>query len=163
MAATPVDESVQISYLADRPGVGTALIPALLEHWKPWFPEDTWMARQRRLEQHLNRDALPIAWVAHIDDEPVGTAALRAADLPGHEHLTPWLGGVFVHRPFRRRGVGSALCGVVEDKARALGFERLYLFTPDQQALYARLGWGTVTRVEWRGRPCDLMVKTLRP
>jgi GNAT superfamily N-acetyltransferase len=155
--------TVQISYLADRPGVGTALIPALLEHWKPWFPEDTWVARQRRLEQHMNREELPIGWVAHIGDEAIGTAALRAADLPGHGHLTPWLGGLFVRRPFRRRGIATALCTVVEEKARALGFDRLYLFTPDQQALYARLGWSTVERVDWRGRGCDLMVKALHP
>jgi N-acetylglutamate synthase-like GNAT family acetyltransferase len=70
---------------------------------------------------------------------------------------------VFVRRSFRRRGIASALCEVVVDKARGLGFERLYLFTPDQQALYARLGWSTVERVEWRGLSCDLMVKLLRP
>lgn len=154
-------EPAQISYLADQPGLGTALIPALLEHWRPWFPEDTWVARQRRLEQHMNREVLPIAWVAHLGDEPIGTAALRVADLHGHEHLTPWLGGVFVRRPFRRQGIASALCRVVEEKARALGFEQIYLFTPDQQALYARLGWGTVELVEWRERTCALMVKSL--
>jgi GNAT superfamily N-acetyltransferase len=155
--------TVQISYLADRPDLGTALVPALLEHWKPFFPEDTWVARQRRLEQHMNREVLPIGWVAHIGDEAVGTAALRATDLHGHEHLTPWLGGVFVRRPFRRRSIASSLCGVVEDKARALGFDRLYLFTIDQQALYARLGWSPIERVEFRGLGCELMVKPLRP
>jgi len=153
--------TLEISRFVDRPGLAEGLVPALLDHWRPWFPEDTWEARARRLEQHMNRDALPIGWVAHIGDQAIGTAALRSADLPGHEHLTPWLGGVFVRPEFRRRGVASALCAVVEDQARALGFERLYLFTLDQQALYRGLRWSPLERIAWRGVNCELMVKAI--
>src|ERR1700690_132407 len=96
--------TLQISLFVDRPGLAEGLVPALLEHWRPWFPDDTWEARTRRLEQHMNR------------------------------------------------GV------VVEDQARALGFERLYLFTLDQQALYRGLGWSPLERIAWRGVDCDLMV-----
>ena len=66
----------------------------------------------------MNRDQLPIAWVAHANGQLLGTAALRVHDLEGREDLTPWLGGVFVGSQFRRRGIGAALCATVEEAAR---------------------------------------------
>ena len=57
----------------------------------------------------MNRDQLPIAWVAHANGQLLGTAALRVHDLEGREDLTPWLGGVFVASHFRRRGISAAL------------------------------------------------------
>ena len=65
----------------------------------------------------MNRDELPIAWVAHANGQLFGTAALRVHDLEGREDLTPWLGGVFVGSHFRRRGIGAALCATVKDEA----------------------------------------------
>jgi GNAT superfamily N-acetyltransferase len=55
----------------------------------------------------MNRDELPIAWVAHANGQLLGTAALRVHDLEGREDLTPWLGGVFVDSEFRGRGIGG--------------------------------------------------------
>ena len=114
-----------------------------------------------RFRAHMNRDALPVAWLAHEDGRALGTAALRVSDLPGREALSPWLGGVYVAPPFRGRGIASALCRVVEERASALGHERLYLFTLDQQRLYARLGWRPLEQASWRGRTADVMWKPL--
>ena len=98
---------------------------------------------------------------AHEAGQAIGTASLRASDLPGREELSPWLGGVYVAPAFRGRGIASALCRTVEERAAALGHDRLYLFTLDQQALYQRLGWRAIERTSWRGRAIDLMVKAL--
>lgn len=152
---------MRISYLADVPDLADQLIPGLLDHWRPVVPEDTAEARRQRFRAHMNRDALPIAWLAHEDGQALGTASLRVADLPGREELTPWLGGVYVAPPFRGRGIASALCHVVEGQAAALGHERLYLFTLDQRPLYERLGWRLLERAQWCGREADVMSKTL--
>jgi GNAT superfamily N-acetyltransferase len=154
-------EKVVISYLADRPELVSGLIPGLLEHWADLLPEMTWELREARFREHANRDVLPIAWIAHEGAQAAGTASLRVSDLEGREELTPWLGGVFVRREFRGRGIASALCRAVEARARALRFERLYLFTSDQESLYHRLGWEPMERVAWRGRACQLMIKNL--
>ena len=81
--------------------------------------EETPEARIKKLKAHMNRDKLPIAWVAHANGQPLGTAALRVHDLEGREDLTPWLGGVFVGSHFRRLGIGAALCATVEDGCNA--------------------------------------------
>lgn len=152
---------MRISYLVDQPGLAAGLIPGLLEHWREILPEQTWDGRADRFREHMNRDVLPIAWIAHEDGLAAGTAALRASDLHGREELGPWLGGVYVHPPYRGRGIASALCQTVADKARDLGFRRLFLFTLDQQSLYARAGWRFHESTCWRGRPADIMVREL--
>jgi N-acetylglutamate synthase-like GNAT family acetyltransferase len=90
-----------------------------------------------------------------------GTAALRVQDFEGRENLTPWLGGLLVTAQFRRRGIGSALCRVVEEKARALGVQTLYLFTLDKQAWFAATGWIMSEPCSWRGHPGNIMKKQL--
>lgn len=148
-----------ISYLADKPELAAQLIPGLLEHWSYIFPNQTAAERAAKFKAHLNRDELPIAWVAHDGDTALGTAALRKFDLEGREDLGPWLGGVFVLPRHRGRGIASALCRVVEDKAHSQGVSRLYLFTHGQEALYERLGWSTFEEMKWHGHACSIMSK----
>src|SRR5712691_4965416 len=132
---------VQISYLIEHPEYISQLAQWLFEQWGSILGEVTPEARIKKLKTHMNRDKLTIAWVAHANGQVLGTAALRVHDLEGREDLTPWLGGVFVGSPFRRRGIGAALCATIEDKARSRGIQTLYLFTLNKQAWYLRLGW----------------------
>jgi GNAT superfamily N-acetyltransferase len=152
---------MQVDYLADHPEFIAPLAQGLLEHYRRLRPEDTIQTRTAKLRTHLQRDTLPIAWVAHAEEDLLGTAALRVHDLEGREDLTPWLGGVFVLPPHRRRGIGQALCAVVEEKAASLGVSVLHLFTLDRQAWYARLGWSLVAPCTWRGHPGSIMCKRL--
>jgi len=154
---------VDISYLADHPEFVPALARGLLEQWRFVGGEQTLESRTARLRAHLNRDLLPIAWVAHADGQPLGTAALRVHDLESRPDLTPWLGGVYVAPPYRRQGIGAALCAAVEQKAQALGYGELFLFTLDKQAWYAALGWKAPEPIVWRGHPGVVMRKRLSP
>jgi predicted N-acetyltransferase YhbS len=131
----------------------------MLEYWRSALPEDTLETRIEKLRGHLNRDTLPIAWIAHDKGAVLGTAALRVLDLHGFEQFTPWLGGVFVLPEYRCRGIGSALCLHVEAQAARMGYSQLYLFTLDQQALYGKLGWKHLQETQWNGEPASLMVK----
>jgi predicted N-acetyltransferase YhbS len=149
-----------ISYLADHPGVVSVLAPEIAAHWQPYLPDETVEKRIAKLRAHLNKETIPIAWIAHNEGEVLGTAALRVHDLEGREDLTPWLGGVFVRRQFRGQGIASALCRAAEEKAWALGFERLFLFTLDHQSLYSRLGWSNLEPARWRGHDSEIMVKS---
>src|SRR5213082_4234186 len=93
---------VQISYLIEHPEYIPQLGQWLFEQWDSILGEKNPEARIKKLKTHMNRDKLPIAWVAHANGQLLGTAALRLHDLEGREDLTPWLGGVFVGSDFRR-------------------------------------------------------------
>jgi len=153
---------VRISYLTEYPEYIPQLAQWLFECWGSILGEETPEARITKLKAHMNRDELPIAWVAHAHGQLLGTAALRVNNLEGREDLTPWLGGVFVGSQFRRRGIGAALCATVEDAARSRGIQTLYLFTLDKQAWYSRLGWKVLGPCVWHQRPGDIMCKQLQ-
>ena len=153
---------VRISYLIEHPEYIPQLAQWLFEQWGPVLGEKNLEVRIKKLQAHMNRDELPIAWVAHANGELLGTAALRVHDLEGREDLTPWLGGVFVGSEFRRRGIGAALCATVEDAARSRGIQTLYLFTLDKQTWYARLGWTMLGPCVWHQRSGDIMCKRLQ-
>ena len=150
-----------IDLLVNRPDDIDVLVGPMFEYWQRVPSDDTIMARRERLRGHLNSTKLPIAWVAHDRGVVLGTAALRTTDLPGHDHLTPWLSGVFVLPEYQRRGVGTALCLHVESCARKMGYTQLYLFTLDQQALYSRIGWRTMDKGVWMGIEADIMTKSV--
>jgi predicted N-acetyltransferase YhbS len=153
---------LRLSHLVDYPEYIPQLAQWLFEEWDSILGERTLDARIKKLQAHLNRDKLPIAWVAHENGQVLGTAALRVHDLEGREDLTPWLGGVFVGPEFRRRGIGAALCATVEDTARSRGTQTLYLFTLDKQTWYSRLGWTALGPCVWHQRSGDIMCKELQ-
>src|SRR5205085_10269672 len=153
---------VQISYLIEHSEYIPQLAQWLFKQWDSILGEETPDARIKKLKTHMNRDKLPIAWVAHANRQLLGIAALRVHDLEGREDLTPWLGGVFVGSNFRRQGIGTALCAAVEEEARSRQIQTLYLFTLDKQAWYARLGWTGLGPCLWQQRSGDIMCKQLR-
>jgi N-acetylglutamate synthase-like GNAT family acetyltransferase len=153
---------VRISYLVEHPEYIPQLAQWLFEQWDAILGEKTLEARIKKVNAHMNRDQLPIAWVAHANGQLLGTAALRVHDLEGREDLTPWLGGVLVGSQFRRRGTGAALCATVEEAARSRGIQTLYLFTLDKQAWYSRQGWTVLAPCVWHERSGDIMSKSLQ-
>src|SRR4029434_3824061 len=150
---------VRINYLVDYPEYIPQLAQWLFEEWGAILGEKTLEARIKKLNAHMNRDQLPVAWVAHANEQPLGTAALRVHDLEGREDLTPSVGGVVGGMQFRRRGIGEALCATVENAARSRGIQTLYLFTLDKQAWYSRLGWTVLGPCVWHERTREIMRK----
>ncbi len=107
-------------------------------------PAVTLADRMTRLARGLQTAALPLALVALAEEgEPVGAASLQATTVT-HDHLSPWLSSVVVPSCYRGQGVASALSLWAVKEARRLGFAELFLFTPHDAALYARLGWQTL-------------------
>ena len=153
---------MKISSLENYPEFIEILAPWVAEHWQPILTQETVESRAAKFRAHLNHDTLPIAWVAHSGGEFLVQRALRVHDLPGHENLTPWLGGVYVAPEFRNNGVGTALCSTVEQQAKTLfDISTLYLFTLDKQAWYKNLGWGMFEPCIWCGRSGDIMFKKI--
>jgi len=117
---------------------------------------DTLEARTTRLRNALQTDGLPLCFIAVSNGRLVGAAGIMPSTLT-HQHLSPWLSSVFVPAEHRGNGIASALALWAVDEARRLGHEMLYLFTPRNEALYARLGWRTIDRATHRGTLLTIM------
>jgi N-acetylglutamate synthase-like GNAT family acetyltransferase len=153
---------LRISYLIDYPEYIPQLAQWLFEEWDIILGEKTPETRIKKLQAHLNRDNLPIAWVVHANGQVLGTAALRVHDLEGREDLTPWLGGVFVGSHFRRQGIGAGSLCHRRGRGPVRGIQTLYLFTLDKQAWYSRQDWKVVGPCVWHERSGDIMCKQLQ-
>lgn len=108
-------------------------------------------------------------WVAF--DGPARTAGallgsvslLGTDDLPGFEHLTPWLASLFIAPAARGHRLGAALVERVLDHARAAGHVAVHLFTAGQEDYYLHRGWRTIDRVEHRGQRTSVMMRATSP
>lgn len=89
---------------------------------------------------------IPFGLCAYWDGLPAGFACCVPDDLDTRPDLSPWLASVFVRPDLRGNGIASRLVEAVAREAKARGFEELFLFTPDRQRLYARLGWVEIGR-----------------
>jgi GNAT superfamily N-acetyltransferase len=101
-------------------------------------------------DRHLTLDELlppkGCYLVARIDDHLVGGVGLRPISDP--ELRVAEVKRLWVRPDYRRHGVGIALMGEIEERARKLGYVRLYLDTgyaqPEALSLYRSSGWDAV-------------------
>lgn len=152
--------SFRILPLSGRPD----LIPTIAGwHYRQWghlYPESTQADYLAELALH-GRAGIPQTLVAlGKDGRALGSASLVAEDIDG-DPRTPWLASVFVSPQVRGQGMGAALVGAIESAGARLGTERLWLFTPDRQSLYAALGWGEEEVCDYRTQRITVMSKRL--
>ena len=151
---------MRIEYLADHP----SLIPTLArwhqDQWSYLSPGRTMEQRVATLQAHLRPAQIPTSFVALSGDTLLGGAGLIAHDMDTRMDLSPWLACVYVTPEHRRRGIGTALVQRVVHEARALDVDTLYLFTPDKEEFYARLGWSVIERTRYHG--CQVVVMALQ-
>ena len=115
----------------------------------------------RSMELFASDQSHGVALVAKADGEPIGTCLLVESEIEPNHDVSPWLAGLFVVPEHRRKGAGAVLVRAIEDQARQRGFSRLYLYTTDAAGFYARLGWSTLDRTNWKGLDTALMVRDL--
>lgn len=119
-------------------------------------PSVTIDQRTAKLTASAQKGQLPITLVAVRENELLGSASLLAQTIM-HQHLSPWLSSVYVDPAHRGKGVGSALVRQVVREAAHMGMAKLYLFTPNSEALYQKLGWEPVEYSEYRGSRITIM------
>ena len=136
-------------------------IPTLAEwHHRQWAylnPGDSVERRISELEAESESDGIPKTFVAVSGDTLLGSASLLPHDMDIRMDLSPWLASVYVAAEHREKGIGTALILHVMGEAKNLGYRTIYLYTPDREALYARLGWSLLERVVYHGHQMPIM------
>lgn len=156
-----VRERMNISYLADHKEVIPTLAQWFYQEWAYLHPDRTLEDVQRLLEERTNKEKIPVALVAFEGNELLGTVCLKVYDMDTRLELTPWLAGLYVSAPKRKWGVGSMLVSAIEKKAHELGVQTLYLYTPESEDFYAKLGWNVKERTEYHGYLVSIMQKEI--
>jgi N-acetylglutamate synthase-like GNAT family acetyltransferase len=143
--------------LKDKP---EHLLPLAQWHHAEWSylnPLRSFDQRVQEMQEDLEGKVIPTTFVAEDAGELLGSACILADDMSSHPELTPWLASVYVNEIHRGKGIGSTLVKRVMQHAQENGVKRLYLYTPDQEQLYARLGWQLYSREPYNGTPVTIM------
>lgn len=148
---------MEIAYLADYQHHIPQLAKWQHTEWAYLNPGDTLEKRTTRLHEDAQYCQIPTVIVAVEDDVLMGSASLVFNDMKTRAELNPWLASVYVDDKFRNRGIGSAVVQRIMEEARALGVRPLYLFTPDKQSFYTRLGWERVEDTEYCNEQVTIM------
>jgi predicted N-acetyltransferase YhbS len=129
-----------IAPLADYPQFIPDLAQAFFQEWNAMDGRSL-HDNEKQLRGNLQRDCLPISFVAVEESAWIGTVSMDLSDFPGPAPLSPWLACLYVKEPHRGRGLGRALVLHAVDFARAQKIPKLYLWNHAKESLYHRLGW----------------------
>lgn len=152
---------MDIAYLADHKEVIPILARWFYQEWTYLHPDRTLQDVERLIGERTNTTKIPLSLVAFEGGELLGMVCLKVHDMDTRLDLTPWLAGLYVTAPWRRKGIGTALVSAIEKKSQELQIEKLYLYTPESEGFYSRLGWHVNERVKYHGYPVTIMEKKI--
>lgn len=150
---------MNIEYLADHKDDIPILVRWFYEEWDYFYHDQTLEDIERLIGERTNKNKIPVAMVAYIGKELVGTVCIKENDMDTRLDLTPWLAGLYVSVSRRKQGIGSKLVLAIEKKAKELGVKKLYLYTPESESFYSKLGWHIKEKTKYHGYPVTIMQK----
>ena len=152
---------MRIENLAQHPHLIKSIVSILHASWGELPPWSEKSAIRARLEAGASEALFPHTVVAVTDNADLAaTGSVKLCELPNHPDKTHWVGEIFVLPQYRNQGLGSRLTTTLTAYAFAHGVSRIYLYTPDQQALYKRLGWQNVCIDTANNEVVSIMVLT---
>ncbi len=149
---------VEVRFLADVPGHATTLARWHHAQWGDLYTDWTLEVATEELLDHATRRAMPTTLVAMQGDVPLGSVSLVLEDAPElRDQGDAWLASLYVVPEARGLGLGVRLVRELVSFAAREKVGRLWLFTPEHAAFYARLGWRPQGSAKLRGVPVQLM------
>jgi len=156
---TPAAHAIDIVHLGSVPHFAARLAAAHAAEWQHLYEHwDAGHALREFAVQHSD-GRLPTTLVALAGDELLGSVSLIFDDLPGWEHLNPWLASFYVLPAHRRAGVGAALLAAADAVFRAQRVACAFLFTESRSRYFARHGWRALAPTEVLGHHATIMRK----
>lgn len=148
---------MQIIDLRDAPEYIAQLARWHHAEWGYLNPDKTLADYTASMNDYLDAQAIPTMLIAVANGELLGSSSLIACDMDTRPELGPWLANVYVRADQRGRGLGGKLVKAIMALGGQLALSQLYLFTPDQDSFYRRLGWSPLERESFKGTDVSIM------
>ncbi|MEL6653864.1 MAG: GNAT family N-acetyltransferase [Bacteroidota bacterium] len=128
--------------LADRPEYIPELAAWYFAEWGKDAKGNNLEREADQLRQYLNRDQIPLSVLALDGDRLAGAAQLKYREMKQFPEREHWLGGVYVAKEFRGKGLATKLVQEIVRSAKQYKVKELWLQTEHLNGgLYAKLGW----------------------
>ena len=146
-----------LSNLAQDPTYIDQISVWFFEEWGDGIEGRTVEQFSEVLNERMNIDKLPVAFVALASGDLIGTVSLicnEISSLPQYEH---WLASLFVAPEHRRQGWGAKIVRAAVQIAPEYGIDKLFLYTHSHTDFYQQLGWEYVETVLYRKRDARIL------
>ncbi len=116
--------------------------------------------------QAITVDNSQLQVIILLNDVPISTGGLYdhvglLDKEPGFKIYKNWLALVYTVPAMRHQGYGALIYNYIQEYAKQLGVEAMYLYTDTAERLYQRLGWYPLERVPLGERKIVVMKKEL--
>ncbi len=145
-----------IELLADHPEAAHTLADWFIAQWPKYYANDTHDSVVQQLSQDINRDRIPIRLVAFEDRQLAGCIVLRQFVVSSDPAYSPGLGGLYVHPPYRQRGIATQLVRAGMQLAADLGYAEIYATTSTARGILERLSWQLIKNITQHGEELGL-------
>ena len=149
--------AVLIRPLRELPEAARLLAQAFKDSWPDFFADRS--AEEIEDVMFVEGAGLPAILVASVDGRIAGTVALRARSVETHEHLGPWVTGLWVEPGFRGLGLGRKLLLAIAEEAAARGHRQIYAVTNTARGLFDKMGWTAIEEILYHGEEVTLYRK----
>ena len=154
---------VEFMDLKLRPQHLTTLAKWHFDEWSHLNPGQSFDERVDDMKYLLNSDFIPSMYIIESQDCVVGSAGILKHDMDIHKNLSPWLASVYIDKKHRGKGFGKEMVLYTMQQARMNGIDTLlYLYTPDQEEFYLKLGWETLMKEKYHGEVVTIMSVNLK-
>ncbi|ATM94457.1 Predicted acetyltransferase [Yersinia frederiksenii] len=155
---------MNIEKLEKHPHLVPEIAEMLQAQWSDltrWSSASEIAERLARRNSGLNKEFTLL--ILADDGRVSGTVSVMLYELNDIQERQYWLGEVFTPLAYRGRGIATQLIKAGIEQCRQFGISHLYLYTPDQQALYRKLGWHEIEQRQVSGEQVSVMQLTLHP
>lgn len=118
-------------------------------HWKQFNPALDWNETVDKFKNQFTKDeGIPIGYACYNDDILVGFCALRKENLKKYPEIYPWISSVMIFEEYRHQGYGTKMLQEIANKAKELGYNKVYLWTDQAPEFYKKIGYTYLQQVE---------------
>lgn len=111
-------------------------------YWKKINPSLNYKdSTEKFLAMKNNNKNLPIGIAITENDKIIGFCTLRENRLLNHLNINPWLCNVMIFEEFRSKGCAKIMLNTAYKKFKALGYNKIYVWTDQAPNFYKNLGW----------------------
>jgi len=134
--------AIEIIKLKQRPEFTDQIIKFLFSEWgdKNFNFWSSWV------RSSMSDQIVPGTYIALVHGQLAGTYSLWCCDLQSRQDLTPWFGGLYVHKDYRGQEyhgekLGTTMLNHAINELRKTTYQKAYLFTDKKGNYYDRHGW----------------------
>lgn len=119
----------------------------------------------KRLSNQPNDDT-KVQAIATLNGKLIATGGLCNNVNIYHEHpelkqFKPWIALLYTKTEYRNKGAGQKLLEFIEQSAKEMNLNRIYLYTSTAEPFYKRNGWTEMKRVEYKNHETLVMGKNI--